>query len=154
MLKRYHSIMFVLVSLLSVFLAVSAQAHTFAIVSAAPPMRESTIPPGGYVSCYTVPPSFYEGVWINVHRVCQYNNEQGAAMWVSGYWQCVHFRHMEGVCLDWGWMPSHWASPQMAEYGVHWRDSYHHHGYNHHERYHEREHDDYSGYHSSGSQWR
>ncbi|MDR3478316.1 MAG: hypothetical protein P4M14_09830 [Gammaproteobacteria bacterium] len=153
MLNRHIRVALLIVSLCLVFIGIKAEAHPFVIVSAAPPMREAVMPPGGYVSCYTVPPAFYEGVWINAHRVCQYDRGQGAGMWVSGYWQCVRFRHVEGVCLDWGWMPSHWASPRIAEYGVRWRNEYHHYGYDHHQQY--REHDGYnSGYHSSGSNWR
>ena len=138
--------LFIVIGLLSLFATISAYARPFIIVSAAPPMRADAPPPGGYVSCYTVPPAFYEGVWINAHRVCEYDSMPGGGMWVSGYWQCVHFRHTEGVCLDWGWMPSHWANPEVAEYGVRWSNYHHfgHYGYNHY---------DHHGYHSAGPRW-
>lgn len=157
MLNR-SKIIFGCINLFLLLSSLPAKAHPFVIVSAAPPQREAYMPPMGYASCYTVPPAFYEGVWINAHRICQYDRASGGAMWVSGYWQCVRFRHVEGVCLDWGWMPSHWASPHVAEYGVRWGGYYesnnrHHYSYNH-DDYHSHHHEDYNGgYQSSGSRW-
>lgn len=141
---------FVAAIFLTVWCAMAAYAgRTFVIVSAAPPVREHVPPPMGYISCYTAPPSFYHGVWINAHRICEYDNTTDGRVWVSGYWQCARYRPMEGVCLGWSWMPGHWASPYIAEYGVYWGMGYygHHHpprGYYSH--YH---HAEYEGYQSS-----
>ena len=144
-------------ALLSFFVTIAAEAHPFAIVSAAPPLRDHIAPPRGYITCYAVPPAFHGGIWINAHRVCEYNNRaHDDRMWVSGYWQCVRFRHMEGVCLSWNWMPGHWANPQVAEYGVHWRQEPYPQQYQHSGHYSFNQDTFYRsrGYQSSGSSWR
>lgn len=100
-------------ALLFVGLSSNAMAHvSVAVGFAAPAPREVILPPPGYLSCYTVPGGYYNGIWINQHNECQYANAPG--MWVAAHWECHRFDQAEGICKRWRWIPSYWAAPQMA----------------------------------------
>lgn len=119
-------------ALFSLLLCMSAEARVSVIVSVAPPAQEMIVEPVGYTSCYMIGPGFYNGIWVNQHRVCEYGS---GGVWVGGYWQCGSYRH-NGVCTHWLWAGSHWAGRHDAEYRRPWR-----HGYDVHEsRYHDGHH--------------
>jgi hypothetical protein len=89
--------------LLLVFVCSSAVADV-TVTLTPPPARERDMPPRGYLNCHMAPAGFYNGQWHNMHRVCKYPG----GVWISGYWQCLHYKHHSGICTNWGWVPSHW----------------------------------------------
>ena len=102
-------------ALISTVVAANSQAGISVIVSEPPPPREIIVGPPGYTTCYIVPPRFYNNVWHNKQRVCEYGGARSLKMWIDGYWQCGSFRS-GGRCISWHWVDSHWASRSDIEY--------------------------------------
>jgi hypothetical protein len=92
--------------------SMNAMANVKIIFATVPPDREVIMPPRGYANCQTVAPGFYDGIWINKHRVCNYSRHRGT--WVSGYWQCSKVKR--GFCARWDWAPSRWEGARVAAY--------------------------------------
>lgn len=109
----------------------NANSHVSVIFSVAPPVMETYAPPTSYVECYEVPAAFYNGIWINTHRVCHYDDAPGHDVWISGYWGCTRYCPT-GACLHWAWYPSHWMRDGYIEYGVHYHPHPHCYPYYHH----------------------
>lgn len=84
--------------------SINAMANVKIIFATVPPDREAMMPPRGYANCQTVPAGYYQGVWTNQHRICNYSRHRG--MWISGYWQCAKVK--KGFCAHWDWAPSRW----------------------------------------------
>lgn len=101
----------------SLFTSLTAQAGISVVVTASPPLREVIVEPAGYTRCYIEPQGFYRGVWHYRHRVCEYAQDDGLQVWVSGYWQCVNYLP-NGRCMRNAWIQSHWAVPVENEYRV------------------------------------
>ncbi len=93
-----------LIAILLSIVSVNALANVKIIFATVPPDREVVVPPHGYARCQTVAAGFYDGVWMNKHKVCNYSRNHG--MWISGYWQCSKVK--KGFCARWDWAPSRW----------------------------------------------
>lgn len=92
--------------------SMNAMANVKIIFATVPADREVVMPPRGYANCQTVAAGFYEGIWINEHRVCHYSRHRGT--WISGYWQCSKVKR--GFCARWDWAPSRWEGTHVATY--------------------------------------
>ncbi len=114
-----------IVSFLVLGFSVSAQAAlpNIFVSFVTPPEREVIVAPQGFQRCYEVESVVNGGVWINKHRVCEYQNAPYGGMWVAGHWECAKFKHHEPVCKRWVWVPSRW----IKEHGHH---HHHHHSGN------------------------
>lgn len=78
------------------------------VVTPVPEAKDPNTTPEGYVSCFTVEAGWYNSVWIDKHRVCQYNETQKlGSTWVAGYWSCMAAT-ADGVCTSWAWKAGHW----------------------------------------------
>lgn len=118
-IRKIFSVLFIGTGLLCSVNAAEADVGVF--ISGVPVQREVIGPPRGYQNCYVVPSGYSNGIWINTHRICEYDNSPDGGYWVAGYWQCSRYsRH--GVCRDWYWQRSHWVRPGMVEYGVVWHN--------------------------------
>jgi hypothetical protein len=128
-MSRLHKCLLVLmVSFFALSVPVAATAGVALFVSSAPPVPENVPPPYGDEGCYMVPGGYYNNLWINPHRVCEYPDAPDGGAWISGYWQCTNYNYDR--CRHWGWVPSHWIRPGYhGEYGVLWRHGYAPHGY-------------------------
>jgi hypothetical protein len=72
------------------------------------PKDATTDAPVGFANCFTVESGWYNDVWIDRHRVCQYNDTQKEGeVWVAGYWGCT-VATTQGICSTWQWTPGHW----------------------------------------------
>lgn len=141
----------------------STYAAITVVVSAPPPPRAIVMGPPGYISCYTVRPGFYNGVWHHTHRVCEYDGNNGFRMWVTGYWQCGSYLP-EGRCTGWHWIGSHWATrTEIVLYSrPSHRDYYRHvvyghgytHGYRHRDGYEHGHEGEYRHEHRHGNHWK
>ncbi|OGT07760.1 MAG: hypothetical protein A2X78_04065 [Gammaproteobacteria bacterium GWE2_37_16] len=89
------------------------------------PIDEVTLPPMGYVKCYTVPASAHFGVWYNKHRICEYENSFFGDAWIDGYWECRNYNSFTAACSKWHWVKSHWVPHGGHEHGVHPGHHYH-----------------------------
>ena len=116
MLRRY-ALLKTLIVVFGFCFSIMAYAGVNVVISVAPPVREVVQPPSGYMQCYEVPGGFNDGIWEDRHSICQYDNDQYGGSWIAGYWSCNHYRH-NGVCMRWGWVPSHWVNAGRNEYGV------------------------------------
>lgn len=108
MLNRRLSVL--LSSLFLCLICANLQANTVIVSSSPPPSRESDTPPRGYQRCHMAPAGANNGHWHNRHRVCYYPG----GVWISGYWECMRFKPRSGVCMNWGWVPSHWDRHPVA----------------------------------------
>lgn len=119
MSMQVRSFLQVFLIFVGLFASVNAMAGVDVFISNVPVQREAVPPPGGSMNCYMAPSGYYNGIWINEHRICEYDNSPYGAVWVAGFWQCVNFsRH--GVCRQWYWQRSHWVRQGVVEYGVVW----------------------------------
>ncbi len=107
---RFYSI---LVAGLLATISMNAMANINIIFSTVPPTREVFVPPRGFVTCHNVAVGYYNGVWMNQHRVCEYSRNRG--VWISGHWQCARLSGI-GMCKRWDWVPSHWENPRAVAY--------------------------------------
>ena len=110
------------IAVFSFFVSCSVSAYTQVIISfRAPADKEFSRPPEGYVKCHIIPSGFYNGIWINKHRVCDYqgnhNNHGRNGKWVSGYWRCDFYKPKHNHCDRWTWVPSHWETRHFVSYG-------------------------------------
>jgi hypothetical protein len=85
------------------------------VTTPVPAPKDTASAPVGFANCFTVESGWYNNVWIDRHRVCQYNDEQKEGeVWVAGYWGCT-LATTQGICSTWEWTPGHWQKT-MAVY--------------------------------------
>jgi hypothetical protein len=88
---------------------VTGETTTTVIKSPTPAPQEAVTVPEGFWNCFTVEAGWYKNIWVDEHRVCQY---QGAGFageaWIAGHWLCTKYKASEGICTKWEWSASHW----------------------------------------------
>jgi hypothetical protein len=133
-MRIQHILVFFLAGVLMVSSAFARVDVGFSITTTVPASRVVAAPPPGYMTCYSVPSGVYNGIWVNRHRVCQYDDDRYAGSWVAGYWTCVHYRH-SGACTRWAWVDSHWVEPGYDEFGIQVFEPHHHYHHDYHHGY-------------------
>jgi len=84
------------------------------IVLTAPGYKEIVVKPRGNAKCHVIPKGFYDGVWHERHKVCNYGRARGS--WVAAHWQCTKL-NQANRCVRWDYVPSQWQGKKVAVYG-------------------------------------
>jgi len=79
------------------------------IITAAPTPKVVVNQPVNFVNCFNVSAGWFNNVWADTHKVCQYANSSEGAAWVQGYWQCTDYKADSGECTKWDWKDAHWV---------------------------------------------
>ena len=77
-----------------------------------PTPKETVVVPQGYLNCFMIKAGWFNGSWIQDHRVCQYSGSKEGIAWIDGYWACTKYKstgNLSGECTSWQWKSGHWV---------------------------------------------